>query len=301
MSGLVLELQRDALNNSVGTSSLVRKALVVSKKLGIKDVEGWLNQELNGYTDPEESLPIYRELHGALKVHNPVRGLIPFRIANSSLTHDLSHRKIPHSIAELESTIKSNGTGKLIMNYPPEIRDRLMEVMDLPMEPFLEVSTSQIVAVIDSLRNEVLNWALELEQKGVKGEGMTFSHTEKQAAESVTYKITNNIGSMQNSQLQQASDNSHQSMDFEVNDSHVAEFLEVLKSSISQLHLNESDAKELNAEVATIEHQLASPKPKKIILSESLKSVRNIIEGTTGSIVATGLLAQLGVLMSNVS
>ncbi|EGQ9322160.1 hypothetical protein DU972_003978 [Vibrio mimicus] len=301
MSGLVLELQRDALNNRVDTSSLVRKALVVSKKLGIKDVENWLNQELNGYTDPENSLPIYRELHGALKVYNPMRGLIPFRIANPSLSHELSHRRIPQSIAELESTIKSNDSGKLIMNYPPEIRDRLMGVMELPMEPFLEISTSQIVAVIDSLRNEVLNWALELEQKGVKGEGMTFSHNEKQAAERVTYKITNNIGSMQNSQLQQASDNSHQSMDFEVNDSHVTEFVEILKSSIRQLHLNESDANELNAEVATIEHQLASPKPKKIILSESLKSVRNIIEGATGSIVATGLLAQLSVIMGNVS
>ncbi|WP_434139694.1 hypothetical protein [Photobacterium leiognathi] len=301
MPGLVLELQRDALNNNVDTSSLVRKALVVSRKLGIKDVENWLNQELNGYTVPEDSLPTYRELHGSLKVHNPIRGLIPFRIANPSLTDELSHRRIAQSIAELESIIKLNDTGKLIMNYPPDIRDRLMGVMELPMEPFLEISTSQIVAIIDSLRNEILNWALKLEQKGVKGEGMTFSHNEKQAAERVTYTITNNIGSMQNSQLQQASDNSHQSMDFEVNNSHVTEFLEILKSSIRQLHLNESDANELNAEVATIEHQLASPKPKKIILLESLKSLRNIIEGTAGSIVATGLLAQLSVLIGNVS
>ncbi|MUL00885.1 hypothetical protein GNP89_01485 [Aliivibrio fischeri] len=301
MSGLVLELQRDALNNSVDTSSLLRKALVVSKKLGIKNVENWLNQELNGYTDSEDSLPIYRELHGTLKVHNPMRGLIPFNIANPSLTYELSHRRIPHSIAELESIIKSNDSGKLMMNYPPDIRNRLMEVMKLPMEPFLEVGTSQIVAVIGSLRNEVLNWALELEQKGVKGEGMTFSNNEKQAAENVTYKITNNIGSMQNSQLQQVSDNSQQSMDFEVNNTHIAEFVEILKSSISQLNLNESDTDELNAEVATLEHQLASPKPKRVILSESLKSVRNIVEGVTGSIIATGLLAQLGVLIGNVS
>ncbi|MGF1806772.1 hypothetical protein L4C31_16120, partial [Aliivibrio sifiae] len=82
---------------------------------------------------------------------------------------------------------------------------------------------------------------------------------------------------------------------------HIAEFVEILKSSISQLNLNESDTDELNAEVATLEHQLASPKPKRVILSESLKSVRNIVEGVTGSIIATGLLAQLGVLIGNVS
>ncbi|WP_186176676.1 AbiTii domain-containing protein [Vibrio jasicida] len=301
MSGLVLELQKVALSNETDVSSLVRKALVVSKTLGIKEVENWLNQELNGYIDPEGSLPLYRELHGALKARNPMCGLIPFRIENPTLAHELSHRRIPHSVAELEGIIKSNDSGKLMMDYPPEIRDHLMSIMDIPMEPFLVVGVHQIVAVIDSLRNEILNWALELEQKGIKGEGMTFSSNEKQAAENVTYKITNNIGSMQNSQLQQASDNSQQSMDFEVSDKHIAEFVDILKSSLGQLNLNESDSNELNAEVATIEHQLNSPKPKKVILLESLKSIRNVIEGTAGSLVATGLLAQLGVLMSNVS
>ncbi|WP_125561427.1 hypothetical protein [Pseudoalteromonas rubra] len=297
MSGLVLELQRDALNNKIDISNLVRKALVVSRKLEIKEVESWLNQELNGYTVSEDSLPKYRELNGTLKVYNPMRGLIPFRIANSELTHELSYRRVPHSIAELETYSQSNESGTILLNYPTEVRDSLMRVMELPMEPYLEIGIGQVIALIDSLRNKILDWALELEKKGVKGEGMTFSSHEKHAAENVTYKITNNIGSMENSQLQQASDCSQQSLQFETSDKHIAEFIETLKLSINQLNLNESDTKELNAEVATIEHQLSSPNPKKVILSESLKSVRNIVEGTTGSLVATGLLAQLGVLI----
>lgn len=298
----MLELQKDALNNSYDTTSLLRKALVVSKKLGVEEVEGWLNQELNGYTDPEDALPKYRELHGTLKANNPVRGLIPFRVRSPELSHELCRRRVPHSMAELESTIASNDSGILLMNYPAEIRDHLMQVMDLPMEPFLEVRINQLCAIVDSVRSEILNWALELEKRGVKGEGMTFSNDEKQAAESVTYNtITNNIGQMHNSQLQQASDSSHQSFDLAMSNDNIAEFVDILKKSIGQLNLNETDTDEINAEVSTIEHQLASPNPKKIILSESLKSVRNIIEGTSGSLVATGILAQLSTLLSGIS
>ena len=92
-SDLVLELQRDALKNRVDTPNLTRKALVISKKLGISEVENWLHQELNGYTDSEDFLSEYRDLYGVLKVNNPVRGLIPFRSANATnnVIHTISN------------------------------------------------------------------------------------------------------------------------------------------------------------------------------------------------------------------
>ncbi|MEC4724275.1 hypothetical protein HWQ46_01770 [Shewanella sp. D64] len=301
MSGLVLELQRDALDNNFDISNLLRKALVVSRKLGVDDIEKWLRQELNGYTVAENELPEYRQIYGSLKVQNPMRGLIPFHVNDPELADYLSSRRISHSISELESLVKSNESGTLDMNFHSQIREDLMRGMDLPMEPVLQIGINQIHKILDSLRNEVLNWALELEQKGIKGEGMTFSNNEKQAAESVTYKITNNIGSMQNSQLQQVSDNSQQSLEFTISNDDIAQFVEFLKSSVGQLNLKQDDQAEIEAEIATIDNQLASPKPKKVILAECLKSVRNIIEGSTGSLVATGLLAQLGAIISTIS
>jgi len=301
MSGLVLELQRDALDNSVEITNLLRKALVVSRKLGVVGIEDWLEQELNGYSIAEKDLPKYREINGALKVYNPIRGLIPFHLKDPELTGYLSSRRISQPISELESLVKSNSSGYLTLSFPPQIRDDLMRGMNIPMEPLLKVGINQVHGVLDSLRNEIINWALKLEQEGIKGEGMTFSNTEKQAAESVAYTITNNIGSMQNSQLQQASDNSKQSLDFTISNDDIAQFIEFLKSSISKLNLQDTDKAELEAEISTIDNQLGSPKPKKLILSESLKSVRNIIEGTTGSLVATGLLAQLVAVIGSVS
>lgn len=301
MSGLVLELQRDALNNNIEITTLLRKAFVISKKLGITDVEEWLNQELNGYFICENDLPEYREIHGILKAHNRVRGLIPFHIKDPELSKMLSSRKISQSIGELESLLHTNNEGSFCLSFPPDIRDDLMQGMELAMEPILKVAHNQVYGILDCLRNEILNWALELEAKGVKGEGMTFSNDEKKVAESVVYKITNNIGSMQNSQLQQASDNSTQSFEFSIKNEDIAQFLEMLRASVDSLKLQPDDKEELKADISTIDNQLSSPKPKKVIIFESLKSVRNIIEGTTGSLVATGLLAQLGAIITSVS
>ncbi len=301
MSGLVLELQRDALNNSFDISNLLRKAIVISKKLGVDIVENWLDQELNGYYIAENDLPDYREVHGTLKVDNPIRGLIPFRVNDSELEDFLSSRRIGQPISELESLVKSDKSGYLTLRFPSNIKEDLMKGMRLPMEPILQVGINQIHGVLDCLRSKILDWALELEQKGIIGEGMTFSTDEKKAAESITYTITNNIGSMQNSQLQQAADNSKQSLEFTISNDDISQFVELLKSSLDQLNLTHGQYTEIEAEISTIDCQLVSPKPKKIILSECLKSIRNIIEGTTGSLVATGILAQLGAIIGSVS
>lgn len=55
---------------------------------------------------------------------------------------------------------------------------------------------------------------------------------------------------------------------------------------------------ELESELSTIRTQLSSPKPKKVIITESLKSVRSIIEGVAGSAVYAGIVHGLGILIN---
>ena len=49
MGGIVIELQREALDEKISIESLIRKAYLVAKKLKLKEFEEWLNQEQNGY------------------------------------------------------------------------------------------------------------------------------------------------------------------------------------------------------------------------------------------------------------
>ncbi|GAB1541151.1 hypothetical protein NUACC21_38210 [Scytonema sp. NUACC21] len=51
MNSLVLDLQRDAFDPSVSVLNLLRKALVVSQKLALKEFQEWIDFELNGYSN----------------------------------------------------------------------------------------------------------------------------------------------------------------------------------------------------------------------------------------------------------
>lgn len=293
MSGLVLELQRDALDKNIDVSDLLRKAKVVSKKLSICEIEDWINNELSGYSTVEDAIPEYREITGTVKVYNPYHGWQPLHFGDAYLGEDLSKRKISQAIGELVSIANNDKSGNLQVPFNQHTKNKLMSFMEIPLEPTLLVNNSQVYGVLDAVRNEVLNWALDLESKGIIGDGMSFSKEEKQVASQITYQVTNNIGSMENSQLQQNSAGATQTQNISQSTADLTEFIQQLKSAIHDLGLNQQDAAELEAELLTIEHQVASPKPKQLIITESLKSARSILEGITGSILATGLLAQL--------
>lgn len=74
MDGIVLELEREALDENVSVETLLRKAYLVAKKLKLTDFEEWLNSEQNGY---HGEVPEYRMISGNYRAWNPYRGWIP--------------------------------------------------------------------------------------------------------------------------------------------------------------------------------------------------------------------------------
>jgi len=103
-----------------------------------------------------------------------------------------------------------------------------------------------------------------------------------------------NIGSMSNSQLQQASPHSNQGLTI-INDiDSLCSILNSLKSKSSELGLGDESHQELSSEVDTVLVQAKSPKPKTNIIIESLKSIRTILEAAAGNVVASSFLSQLG-------
>ncbi|MCJ8352306.1 hypothetical protein [Moritella sp.] len=299
MAGLVLELQREALDRNVLVSDLLRKALVVSKKLAISEIGTWIKNELAGYyTSDEESIPDYRNVRGEVSVYDPYQGCWqPLNVGTSELENILSIRKINQPVGELDSLVNDHKEICLQVPFNQSVKNTLMKRMNVQLNPTLIVPQTAVVGILEAIRNEILNWSLDLESRDILGNGMSFSKEEKQAASQTNYHVTNHIGSMQNSQLQQDSAGASQTLNVTQPKADVSAFIEELKASMHDLGLNKDDTAELEAEVFTIEHQLGSPKPKNIIINESLKSARSIMEGITGSVLATGLLAQLTALM----
>ena len=64
-----------------------------------------------------------------------------------------------------------------------------------------------------------------------------------------------------------------------------------------QLGLAGDDEAVVQSDIATIETQLSSPRPKMEIIKESLRSIRNIAEGAVGSLAASGIIAGIAKLL----
>ena len=96
-----------------------------------------------------------------------------------------------------------------------------------------------------------------------------------------------NVQTMTNSVIQQGSNQSSQSVDITskgIND--LKSFISELKTSIDKLQLEAEKHSELLSEIATLEAQANSPKPKVSIIGETLVTIRSILEGVAGNIAS---------------
>lgn len=200
MNSLVLELQRDALDRSIHITDLLRKALLVSRKLKIKDIEGWINDELNGYK--ENLLPEYRSINGELKAFNPMRGWIPVMLGQE-LQEIVCQQGAFLSASQIENLAAESKSGSFLFKFSDDEAQALMKLTGHDFQPALHVPTHHLVRILDTIKTKVLEFALDLESKGILGEGMTFTKDEQQLAQSITHN-TINIQRMENSQIQQA-------------------------------------------------------------------------------------------------
>jgi hypothetical protein len=103
-----------------------------------------------------------------------------------------------------------------------------------------------------------------------------------------------------NSPIQQGSPGATQSLTVIGQDhqQQLEDIVQQLRTSIDGMGLEVEDKAELEAEVRTLEAQVASPKPKKEIVHPSLQSARNILEGAASGVTAQGIIAGIGLLLS---
>jgi len=296
MPGLIVELQRDCLNPQIDTSDLLRKALVVSKKLALPETQTWIGYELNGYYETGE-FPEYRQLKGSPKAENPYHGWVPIHFSDSNFQLIVSSLPATAPIRELEDLVKNRSSNGLIMKYPIEAEKTLMEFLPYRLPVALHISASAVAAIFDAVKNRILEWALQLEAQGVKGENFSFTEPEIMAAHNNTYNITNNIGTMQNSMLQQAASGSSQSQSNSLPVSELTAFIEAFNANSENLGLSQDLLEELESDIESIKVQLASPKPKPGIIRSLLGSVKSVLEQTTSSVIASGLVAQAAALL----
>jgi hypothetical protein len=98
------------------------------------------------------------------------------------------------------------------------------------------------------------------------------------------------VGTMIGSAIQQGTQDSHVTINYDVHGQDFGSFISKLKSTASKLPLPPERLNELHTDIATIEVQIASPSPKKAIIAECGASIRSIFEQVAANAIANGLL-----------
>ncbi|SFD95030.1 hypothetical protein SAMN05428981_102466 [Bacillus sp. OV194] len=298
MGSIIQELQMEAMNSTLEITDLLRKSLIVAKKLKIKEFEEWVIQELNGYKIPKTEIPEYREVVGKIQYFNPYHGWSPVIIEDVEILDIVSKSKISQPITEIQDLIRNN-SDFLIIQLPQGAQNLLSNSLNETAEFRLYFGKSQTQRIIDTVRNILLEWALKLEEDGILGEGLSFSKDEKKEASKHDYTINNFYGNASGIQIQQHTSSSRQTMKNEFAFEKVSAFITLLKENLNQLGLQSESSKKLESEVAAISTQLESRQPNSSIIKKSLQSIRTTMEGAAGNLIASGLLYELGQILSN--
>ena len=199
-------------------------------------------------------------------------------------------------VGELEDLVR-HAKDNLEFPFDPKTESRLMQGMDVPFRPTRLLSRAALSGILDAVRNMVLDLCLKLEKDGVLGEGLVFSAKEKEAAAHSGYTINYNAP-VSHSQIQQGSPYASQTMTVSESDKPaIADFLRALKEHTPELHLDASATEKISVEVRTLETQVASESPSRKVVQQSLHTVRNVLEGCVGSIIASGLLFEISRLL----
>jgi len=107
------------------------------------------------------------------------------------------------------------------------------------------------------------------------------------------------INHMEGSQIQQGTTQSTQTQSLDINNKNdIHDFIEMLKVKIPELNLDEDDKLEIEADMASVQSQLMSSRPKKNILNECIRSIQRVLEGAAGSVVAQQLIPLIAPLLS---
>lgn len=188
---IVEQIQSAALDQGVSVSSLLLRVKLAASKLKLTDTHEWVERELNGYGNSDlDDIPHYRIANGTLLENNRFHGT---RIAHGDpeTIAFLSLCEFREPIGALESLLHADGD-RLAMPINLDVAKALQRTINYGAFN-IHFSKNVVVGIVDTVRNLVLDWAIKLEEKGILGEGVSFSMEEKKkAADSApTIQITN--------------------------------------------------------------------------------------------------------------
>lgn len=166
------DIQDAAIDSNTELAVLLRKCKVLAARLGSPEFKQWVENELSGY-DHVDALPEYRVIKVNSKGHfsGPFQsGLrnadIPLSCIEKKFHKALSHSYMVQPVAALESLVKDSSAGTLQEPWNPDLvayfGKNIYQGMNC-IQAWKVIPVAGVVAVLDVIRNRILNFVLEIE------------------------------------------------------------------------------------------------------------------------------------------
>lgn len=187
MSSLVSDFQQITLQPDKSVTQSLGMAKMISAKLGLEDIEAWIEHELSGYPDAAD-VPAYRSGGGILQVLNPLRGWITVTDGGVKMSFVFSMTVLEEFASQ--TTVHLQPPKQISVSADGLISDSAAT----SFVQRIAISGTTFKAIVEAVRNRLLDWSLELEKRGITGENMSFEKEEKQKAHGQTFNIQNFAG-----------------------------------------------------------------------------------------------------------
>ncbi len=288
------EIQAAATDSSIPLVDLLRKCSILAARLKNDDLRAWVDREMNGYGD-DDVVPAYRVLSvdsfghfsgpGGSGLENAP---IPPHTLKEELRRHVEGARLMQPVAALEDLIATSETAFQIP-WPPDLTaivgQDIYQYMNC-LQAWRAVSRGQIIGILDTVRNRILAFVLEMESELPAAGDWPSSQAPvpQEAVQRVFHTtITGNVN--------QLIAGSH---DFTANAIQVVEGdFEALAGAMRDLGLDEQDVSELKAAIENDESR-----EDKASLGQSVTSwIGKVAAKASGGALKIGASAALGAVM----
>ncbi|MGY4028011.1 AbiTii domain-containing protein [Aeromonas rivuli] len=295
MPALIPELIALASDPTVQPPDLLRKAFVAARLLQQPEAASWLDHELQGYPDGSP-VPPYRQRRGRLAIRRAGTSYL-LSVANTERAQQWQTCPLSLPLSELAALA---ATGKPVrIRFPPELLPQLMAELDTHQEVEISLPVIQVREVIEAVRGRVLNWALELAEAGIQGDGMSF--TPQQQAQPLAPVSIYIGGDAPGFQFMQGSPGGQQQQTVtgEQRAEALAALLPWLVQVIEKGPLQREVCDELQIQHAALQALARAQAPSWPLIGALASSVRAILEGAGAGVLAAQALGWLSILTAH--
>lgn len=186
---LIEIIQKQAIDANSDVNSLLLSAKLAASKLGQIDSVKWIKKELTGYSSSTDPLPEYRIIQCRPQFFNDVhRKWFPL------ICDELNTARITDGAGKIQELIRQQDGDPSIL-ITGELRDYICRGLRFETDVRLLLDKANLKAILDEDRHKILDWTIELERNGIKGEGLSFPQEQIDRGKHLTITI-NNSGHM---------------------------------------------------------------------------------------------------------